>query len=115
MTQIKALSKWLATPTGRNCAQGIGGPLHGHYMTNRVSLAFNAGYVAAITQGTARSSHKKKRQTCVWRPFIHDKKNWLDIGCRYSWIESNCIGGPNGWRFCPWCGKRIKVEKARKR
>ena len=57
---------------------------------------------------------RPKRRTCVWRPFIDAHRQWLDIGCRYSWIEANCISGPAPWRFCPWCGKQIKVEKARK-
>ena len=69
---------------------------------------------AALEAGSEMTT-RPKPQTCVWRPFLHDKKNWLDIGCRYSWIESNCIGGPAPWRFCPWCGKPIEVKKARTR
>jgi len=55
---------------------------------------------------------KQKPQTCVWQ---RKPGCWLGIGCRASWIDPNCIKGPHGWRFCPWCGKQIKVEKARTR
>jgi len=55
---------------------------------------------------------RPKSKTCVWR----------SLGCQ--WWKATCCGvgiyaihmnhRRYPWRFCPWCGGEIEVEKARK-
>lgn len=52
-----------------------------------------------------KAKHKDKAAVCLW---AHDDEAW-DTGCgdKFCFI----VDGPreNGMRFCPYCGRRLRI------
>ena len=80
------------------------------YFESHLNCDMDFGYLQAYTVAIEivnQVAGEYKQEVCEWKPNEYEDVYTTKCGLMHSFIDGNVQ--ENGYVFCPYCGKKIKV------